>query len=240
MEEKDTNALVERLKRAAGENLQSVVLYGSAASGEFRPKHSDLNILCLLRRVDPAELRKLHDPARWWAKKGHPAPLVFTLEELKRAADVYAIELLEIKSRRRILYGEDVFASFETSMSQYRMQVERELRHNLVRLRQGYIAVARNHKAVVALMARSSSTFALLFRHALNALGEEPPPSKREAVERLAALLGLSATSFRDLFKVRAGTLKAGALDAELIFRDYLEAVTRAVDEISRRLDTHG
>lgn len=237
MEEKITSELVEKLKRSAGDNLQSVVLYGSAASGEFRPKHSDLNVLCLLRQIDPVELRKLRDTAQWWAKKGHPTPLIFTLEELKGAADVYAIELLEIMSRRRVLYGEDVFASFEIPMRLYRMQVERELRHNLVRLRQGYMVVAGKQKAVVRLMVRSSSTFALLFRHALIALGEEPPPSKQEAVTRLAATIGFSTTSFRDLFKVRTGALKASALDAELIFRDYLDAVTRAVDEISRRLD---
>ncbi|MGH9435717.1 MAG: nucleotidyltransferase domain-containing protein [Terriglobia bacterium] len=235
MQEKATNELVKKLQRSAGENLRSVVLYGSAASGEFRPKHSDLNVLCLLRRVDPAALAKLRDAARWWVKKGHPTPLVFTLDELERAAEVYAIELLEIKSRRRILYGEDAFGSIEVPMSQYRMQVERELRHNLVRLRQGYMTAAGNAKAVVALMTRSSSTFALLFRHALIALGEEPPPSKHEAVERLAEVVGFSATSFRDLFKVRTGALKARSLDAELIFRDYLEAVTPAVDEISRR-----
>lgn len=238
MRENDTTALVEKLKRAAGDNLQSVVLYGSAASGEFRPKHSDLNILCLLRRLDAAELGKLRIPARWWAKKGYPAPLIFTLEELTQAASVYAIEILEIKSSRKVLYGEDTFALIEPRMDQYRAQVERELRHNLVRLRQGYITAGGNHKAVIALMTKSSSTFALLFRHALVALGEDPPGTKREAVERLAAKLGLASVSFRNLFDIRAGKLKAKSLDAELIFRDYLEMITRAVDEVSRRLQS--
>jgi predicted nucleotidyltransferase len=237
MVEKDISELVERLKRAAGENLQSVVLYGSAAGGEFRPKHSDINILCLLRRIDAPGLGNLHAAARWWTKKGHPAPLVFTLSELQRAADVYAIELLEIKRRRRVLYGEDVFESFETPMSKYGLQVERELRHNLIRLRQNYMVVAGDRKAVVALMVRSSSTFALLFRHALAALGEEAPASKQDAVERLGDLLGFSTTSFREFFKVRAGEGKGRDLDEPVIFRDYLEAVTRAVDEVDRRLE---
>jgi hypothetical protein len=43
--------LVDRLKVAVGANLKTVVLYGSGASGQFRPGHSDLNILCLVDRA---------------------------------------------------------------------------------------------------------------------------------------------------------------------------------------------
>ncbi|MGH9352657.1 MAG: hypothetical protein ACRD2G_10930, partial [Terriglobia bacterium] len=181
-------------------------------------------------------LVRLQGAAKWWMKKGHPAPLVFTLEELQRSADIYAVELLEIKSCRRVLFGEDVFESFETPMHQYRLQVERELRHSLIRLRQSYVLAAGNRKAVMALMVKSFSTFALLFRHALMALGEEAPAAKQEAVERLAALLGLSTTSFRELAGIQKGERKGKDLDARLIFRDYLESITRAVDVIDERL----
>lgn len=236
MWEKDLSELVRRLKESSGANLRTVVLYGSAASGEFRPKHSDLNILCLLRQTNAADLGHLREAAQWWSKRGHTAPLVFTLDELERSADVYAIELLEIKSRRNILFGEDVFASIDVPMAQYCQQLERELRHNLVRLRQGYISTFHRPRDLVRIMTRSASTFAALFRHALVALGEEPPATKREAVERLSTLLGFTTTSFWELFKVRAGDSSEKSLDAELIFRDYLETVTRAVDEITARL----
>jgi len=36
--------LVSRLKEAAGKNLESVVLYGSAARSDFHPGISDLNV----------------------------------------------------------------------------------------------------------------------------------------------------------------------------------------------------
>ncbi|MGH9344478.1 MAG: hypothetical protein ACRD19_12040 [Terriglobia bacterium] len=236
MDRTNTNGLVEKLKSAANGNLRSVVLYGSAATGNFSPKHSDVNILCLLRQIDVPGLARLQGAAKWWMKKGHPAPLIFTLEELQRSADIYAVELLEIKSCRRVLFGEDVFEAFETPMHQYRLQVERELRHSLVRLRQSYVLAAGNRKAVMALMVKSFSTFALLFRHALMALGEEAPAAKQEAVERLAALLGFSTTSFRELAGIRKGESRGKDFDARLIFRDYLESITRAVDVIDERL----
>jgi hypothetical protein len=70
------------LKDAAGSNLLSVILYGSAATNEFHEGHSDLNILCITRSLGREDLARLHAPAAWWVKKGHPAPLFLTADEL--------------------------------------------------------------------------------------------------------------------------------------------------------------
>jgi hypothetical protein len=235
--DKILDRLVERLKADAGDNLQSIVLYGSGASGEFREKHSDLNVLCLLYSVTPAELGKLHKAAKWLARKGHPLPLIFSFEELSRDADIYAIELLEIKANRRMLYGEDVFGSIEVPMTLHRLQVERELRHKLISLREGYVAAADSRKAILRLMTRSASTFALLFRHALIALGESGAGSKRDAVARLAALAGFDAGSFTPLFELRDGKRKARDVDPRAAFDHYLEAVTRAVSVLDQKFE---
>jgi predicted nucleotidyltransferase len=234
--EKDLNELVRKLKEAAGANLKSVVLYGSAATGDFHPKHSDLNALCVLERVDATELERLNRPAVWWERKGHPAPLVFTLEELRRSADVFAIELLDIQAGRRVLFGEDVFAGLDVPMDLHRMQVERELRAGLIRLRQRALAAGRDRKRMLHLMTASVSTFTALFRHALVALGEQPPQQKRAAVERLAALLGFDAVAFHTVLDLREGKLKEKQVDAAATFRGYLEAVARVADEVDRRL----
>jgi predicted nucleotidyltransferase len=235
--DKILEGLVTRLKASAGPNLRSVVLYGSAASGEFHAKHSDLNILCLLHRLDPTELGKLHKSAAWFVRKGHPMPLVFSLEELRNAADLYAIELLEIKMHRRVLFGDDVFGSIEVPMTLHRAQVERDLRHQLTRLRQGYIAVAGRKKAVLALMMQSVSSFALLFRHTLMVLGESPTGSKRDAVHRLAALLGFDPSGFRLVFELRDNSRKHREFDYAQVFEKYLAAATEAVNEIDRKFE---
>src|SRR5271169_4086315 len=108
--ENDLQKLLRRLKEAAGENLAAVVLYGSAADHEFHEEHSDLNTLCLLGQVDGVALADLQPVALWWWRKGHPAPLVFTLEELRHSADVFAIELFDMKQHHRMLLGEDFLA----------------------------------------------------------------------------------------------------------------------------------
>jgi predicted nucleotidyltransferase len=235
--DKTLEGLVTRLKSDAGANLRSVVLYGSAASGEFHVKHSDLNVLCLLHRIDPADLERLHKAAAWFVRKGHPMPLVFSVEELRNAADLYAIELLEIKMHRRVLFGEDVFGSIDVPMTLHRTQVERDLRHQLIRLRQGYIALAGRKKAVFALMTQSLSSFALLFRHALIVLGESPSSSKWDAVQRLAALLGLDSSGLKLVFELRDYGPKQKELDQTQAFGKYLGAVTEAVNAIDRKFE---
>jgi predicted nucleotidyltransferase len=234
--EKDLNQLVEKLKVAAGANLKSVVLYGSATRGEFQAKHSDLNVLCVLNKIDAMELEKLRDPAAWWEQKGHPAPLVFTLDELRNSADVFAIELMDIRAAHRVLLGEDVFANFEVPTHLHALQVERELRTNLVRLRQAYLRAPRSDAALLALMDGSLGSFRTLFRHALIALGEAPPESAKGVVDRLAALLQFDAGAFHDLWHLRAGKMPRRDLDVTATFSRYLVAISRVTEEVDRRL----
>jgi predicted nucleotidyltransferase len=234
--EKELNELVSRLKEAAGQNLKSAVLYGSAVTGEFHPKHSDLNVLCVLERLDATDLEKLDPAAAWWARQGQPAPQVFSLEELRRFADVFAIELADIKASHRVLHGEDVFAALEVPMTLHDAQVERELSSSLIRLRRSYLAGRGDSKVLLRLMTVSVSTFATLFRHALITLGEPPPERKRDAFERLAKVLGFEAGAFHAVLEVREGKRRGSDLDVRATFRAYLEGVTRVVNEMDRRL----
>jgi predicted nucleotidyltransferase len=228
--------LVTRLKKAAESNLLSVILYGSAATEEFHPKHSDLNVLCILRDLSRGELSKLHAASTWWAKKGHPAPLFFTLNELHHSADIFAIELLDIKAVRRVLYGEDVIASLHIPTNLHRLHVERELRNNTLRLRQYYVMQGADSRKTLQLMVSSISTFVALFRHALIALGEEPPPTKRATVERAGSVLGFDPSPFHTVLDIREGRKRERDVDAQATFDQYLAAVVRATEEVDRRL----
>src|ERR1019366_4591700 len=218
--------LVTRLKDAAGGNLLSVMLYGSAATGEFHEGHSDLNILCVMRSLGRDDLSKLHDASAWWAKKGHPAPLFFTLNELEHSTDVFTIEFLDIKAAHRVLHGEDVMASLIVPMDYHRLHVERELRNNTLRLRQHYVRYPADSRKTLELMTSSISTFAALFRHALIALGEEPPPTKRATMERLGIVLAYDSAPFHTVFDIREGHKRERDVDVQATFEAYLDRVS--------------
>jgi predicted nucleotidyltransferase len=235
-QERELNELVERLKRGAGENLRCVVLFGSAATEEFHARHSDLNVLCVLARLGASDIRQLSPSAIWWEKRGHAAPLLFTLEELRRSADVFAIELLDIKAHRRLLYGDDLLQSLPVPTELHRLQVKHELRASLIRLRQRFLAARTKNRVLLDLMTASVGTFLALFRHALIALGDAPPENNRAALANLSAKLGFDRRPFETLLEVREGKRKRSQLDVPGTMRTYLASVERVADEVDRRL----
>jgi hypothetical protein len=230
--------LVNRLQAAAKENLQAVALYGSAATGEFHEGHSDINILCLVQRAGSSELEAFHGVAEWWTKKGNQPPLIFTREELQRSADVFAIELLDVKSRHRILFGEEFLKDLEVPLDFHRLQVERELRINWLRLRQAILAAPLDEKAHLGIMTQSLSTFCALFRHALFALGQPLPATKREALAGTASLTGKDPGAFQALLDLREAKRNKNSIDVEVSLRSYLAFVEAVTDEVDRRLGT--
>jgi hypothetical protein len=229
--------LVERVKTVAADNVKTLVLFGSGAAGEYSAGHSDLNILCIVERAGSAELEALHPVAEWWARAGNPPPLVFTMDELRRSADVFAVELLDMKQRHRILLGEDFLEQFNVPMNLHRLQVERELRTDWLRLREAILTAPQKRNVSLGIMLQSVSTFCALFRHALLALGQPMPETKRQAVEALATMTGADPTAFFSVLDVREGKRKENKIVVEEALHSYLEFVELVTNEVDRRLE---
>src|SRR6266700_3932577 len=188
--------LVNDLRAAHGENLESVVLYGSAAAGDHVELRSDHNLLIVLNRITSDALRLAQAPMREWQRLGQPIPVYFTVEELKRAADVFPIEFLQMEKARRVLYGRDPFEFVEISQANLRHQTEYELRTKLIQLRRLYIPASTSVEKLSGLMRDSLASFAALFRAVLILHGQEPPVSKAESVRATVLLLGLNGSCF--------------------------------------------
>jgi predicted nucleotidyltransferase len=226
---------VGRVRDAAGANLKAVILYGSAAAGDYVPEHSDLNLLCVLAETSFAAIAGLAPVVEWWGKQKHHPPLLMTAEELRRGADVFSIEFLDMQQNYRVLWGEDLLKGLEIPMKFHRAQVEYELREKTILLRQRLLVVAGDEGAKRELLMRSVPAFATLARHALIAMGEPAATSKREAVEKLAAKAGFDAGAFLQLFDLRERKVDRKAMKVDEVFARYLkvvERITAAVDEM--------
>src|SRR5438034_11259904 len=95
MEQPALRRLVQGLIEALGPRLRSVVLYGSAARGDFHEGTSDLNVLLVLEDLDPATLETLSPSVARWCAKGHHAPRLFSPALIAESADVFPIEFLD-------------------------------------------------------------------------------------------------------------------------------------------------
>ena len=222
--------LVERLSNAIGKNLHSVVLYGSAAATDFHENFSDINVLCLLHELSAATMLALSDTVQWWKKERHSIPLFLSVEELSLAADVFAIELLDMRRHHRVLYGDDLIGQLDVPMNLHRVQVEHELRTKLIMLRQNFI----NRVDILKLMLDSVSSFMTLFRHSLIAMGEEPERGQRDMLQQLRTTLNLDTSAFLELLNLREGIVESDALDAKTIFPGYLRTIEQVISAVDR------
>jgi len=227
-------AMTERLQRALGTRLRSVLLYGSAAAGDFLAQRSDYNLLVVADQLGVEELKALSKPIRAWVKDGNPPPLCFTVERLKSSADVFPLEMLDLKERRRVLHGEDCIAGMELSQANLRHQLEYELKSRLIQLRERFLLVAGEHRQTLDLLTQSLSTFLVLFRGVLRLLGKEASPSKLEAVRLLGRELGFPVEAFETVHDLRSGARAAGGIDMESLFQQYLTAIEAVGDKVDR------
>ncbi|MGA2965623.1 MAG: hypothetical protein ABSD64_05375 [Terriglobales bacterium] len=233
--EKLINEFVERMRAAAGTNLRSAVLYGSAAAGDHIHDYSDVNLLCVLGETSFAAIAALAPAIAWWAKQKHRAPLLLTAEEMRRSADVFSIEFLDMRRHYRLLWGEDVLQTLEIPMRWHRAQLEYELCEKTILLRQHLLTAPGNADAKWELLLRSLPSFGTLFRHALIAFGDSGAGSKREAAAALAGKLGIDASVFGELLDIRERKKERKSAKVDEIFARYLtlvEQVTAAVDKM--------
>jgi hypothetical protein len=226
---------VDRLRLAAPNNVDAIVLYGSAARKEFDTQYSDLNVLCVLKSLAPEQMTALQPLIRWWVTENRQRPPLFwTASELRESADVFAIELLEIKEAHRLLFGTDVISAINVPMNLHRVEVERELRIALLKLRQHYIVANSDHKELAAVLAKSALAMKTLLRHALIACGEAAPQGREELLARIAQAFAIDVSGIRDAFRSRdQGSRQQNPEKTYLLFMNSLESIINKIESLA-------
>ena len=227
--------LTQRLHAVCGANLTSVILYGSAVTGDHVGKRSNFNVLVVLERLGVDELQALAPLVRSWVKAGHPAPLLLTATGLVRSADVFPLEIADIKAGHEVLFGEDVVRDLPVHDANLRVQLEHELRGKLLQLRQRYVLAQGRPKQVTELMVQSLSTFLVLCRGALRLYQPDVPVKKMEALAVLATHVPVPTGVFETIGQLKAGRRVPGVVP-ETLFVQYLQAIETVIEAVDARL----
>lgn len=227
---------IDDLRTTHGDNLVSVILYGSAAAGDFVPNRSDYNILVALNKIGPEDLRLAHACVREWARLGNPIPVYFTVSELQNAADVFPIEFHQMTVAHKVLYGRDVIEGLNISNEFLRHQAEYELRSKLIQLRRQYIPASASSEKLMKLMAESLASFSALFRAVLILHGVEPPATKHEIVALTSKHLKISGAPFEKIFNIRENNFieKLDEAEANALFGHYMDEIERVIDAVNK------
>lgn len=233
----DLQQLSTKMQQAFGSRLVSVILYGSGASESNDDSFSDLNVLAVLKQLTPRELEDGEPVVRWWRGLNHPPPLFLSEEETSHSTDSFPIEFRDMQDRRKVLYGLDVIADLHIDTSNYRVQVEHDLRSKMIRLRQHAAHVLSEPEKLLTLCLNSVSTFCVLGRHALLVAGYTVPPERRTVIAKLADVLRADMSPLLKLVELRGQKENQPAIsrkDAKDLFAGYLECVRKMVEFVDR------
>ena len=123
---------------AIGPQLDSVVLFGSAAEGRLRPA-SDVNLLVVADGLTLAQL----DSMRLALREGRAAARLTVMfvekAELAQAMEAFALKFTDIKARHRVLYGKSPLESLQITREAALRRVHQVLLNLRLRLRESYI-----------------------------------------------------------------------------------------------------
>ena len=184
---------IAALQHALGSNLSSVVLYGSAARGDFVPGVSDLNLLIVLNESNPSAHEALAGVVR---SKPDVEPFAIGRPGLLRTARAFPAKFAAIRRTGRTVFGSDPLADIPRFPDLERFAAEQALRN--VRLRLVYNFVKRGSDA--ARYTRFILDFIPALYSACNAVLElegQAVPRTREA----------QASLYASLFSVDTGAL---------------------------------
>jgi hypothetical protein len=226
--------LVAQLRAAFGAELRSVVLYGSAASGEHIPARSDYNVLVLVDALDVARLDAVAAVVRAWSEAGNPPPFTLTTDEWRRSADVFPMEYSDIQDRHRVLHGAPPFDGVRVTPADLRRQLESEAMGKLLHLRQGVLAAGGDGKRQLELLSASKSTIMVLFRATMRLHGQTPPTDTVELCREVGRLAELGAEPFIRVVRHVRGEEKLKPGDARALLTEYVRGVQRLVTHLDR------
>ncbi|NYZ60866.1 hypothetical protein H0O01_04190 [Candidatus Micrarchaeota archaeon] len=221
-----------------GKDLVSIVLYGSAASAEYKRGISDINFVLILKKIDHESLKKASVRLSWWRRSWVSAPLLFTEEELEDAADVFPLEFLSIKQNHKLIHGKDPFPGLQISKADVRKQLEFELRSKLIHLRQSYLEVRRNRESLKALAASTVAALSPLAEGLLFLKEIKSPPAKKSMLESLGKAYRIDVNPLVLAYGIKYEDANPSNDELESLIKSMLislRALAEAVDKIEVR-----
>jgi len=217
------DSYVTSLHTLYGDNLLSVILYGSAARGDYIAGVSDLNVLIVLRDAHIQQVKLAADLSIQARDKHAIEPRFMSLETIETASDVLPIAFLDMQEQYVVLHGDDVLNQVVIERRNLRFQCEYQLRFMLLRMRNLYLFSRRDQRLMAAHLSRSFTSLLHLLRSLYRLLDEPPPTHMEEVIARSAERFGLDHQLMGELLNLKRKQKRFHIEGVESLFEGYLD-----------------
>ena len=221
---------VKNLDSVYGDNLISVMLYGSAASGEYTLKHSNVNMMIILKDTSLDNLAKI---SQFINKRKFMVinPVFFTEDYIKCSTDTFPIEFMDMKENHIVLKGKDVLKDINIDIRNLRFQCEQELKSKIINIKRLYLRTT-NTTLLRKLLFKSVSSSAHILRNLVRLKGKEPSYKKEEVLNQVAQEFGINTAPLQNILDARNKNLKLSRPEIENLFISLIETLETASDKV--------
>ena len=226
--------MVSDCKEIFGDDLVSIILYGSAAEGYYRPGKSDINFLIVLTETGIDNLDRAFGKIGRWRKKKIATPLFLTEEYIGSSVDVYPIEYLNFQRHHEVVYGKDVLDGIVIDPKMLRLQCEREIKGKLLLLRKVYLETEGKARALRELISLSLPTFLAIFEALRYLRGREDPADRRQKIKEVCGEFGLDRDVFGTLLDLKEDKVRLKDDELGELFKKYLTQVRELAIKVDR------
>jgi hypothetical protein len=194
------DAAVAALTSRLGENLHSLVLYGSAArEGVLKP--ADLNLLIVLEESTP----EAHAAIAQAIRGPVPVePFVLARKLLGRSLQAFAVKFLSIRRHRKVLHGADPLADLPVSEDLARFLVEQAVRNLRLRLVHAFIVFGHDRPRYATYVIETLPAILTDLAEALRQQGTEVPDPFPARIPLFSSTFGADASILLDLLAIKA------------------------------------
>jgi predicted nucleotidyltransferase len=118
-----------------GDDLDALLVYGSAARGDYRAGESDVDVMLVLKDDPEAKLEAIGAALQLARFAARIEVMILRKDEIPRAADCFPLLYDDIARASIVLRGKSPFDGLEIHGEHKRLRIEQELREARIRLR---------------------------------------------------------------------------------------------------------
>jgi predicted nucleotidyltransferase len=228
--------IISDYKGLFGDDLVSIILYGSAAGQDYHPGKSDVNFMIVLKEPGIERLDRALDTVKKWRKRKVATPLFLTENYLETSLDVFPIEYLNFQRHHVLVHGRGILADLPLKPQFIRLQCEREIKGKLLLLRHAFLETDGKGKAIKDVISQSLGAFAAISGALLYLKELEIPRGRRNKILAMAGAFKLDSSIFEKLLDIREEKEKPGRDEMKRLFQAYLGEIrklAKLVDELN-------
>ena len=219
--------IIDDYKGLFGEDLVSVILYGSATSGDYIAGKSDINLMIVLSERGIDLIDRAFGVVDKWKKQKVATPLFLTEAYVKTSLDVFPIEYLNFQNNYTLVYGKDVLKDLTFDPEFLRLQCEREVKGKLLLLREAFLDTQGKGKNLELVMSGSLSALIAIFGALLHLKGEALPHQRREVARKVCEAFHIDNALFEKLIDIKEKKARSGKQEMTSLFKAYLKEVQK-------------